>query len=178
VDELTATTSRLCEAGGVIVIIMGAAGAGKSTIGAALADALDWPFFDADDFHTEVNIERMRQGIGLTDEERLPWLVRVRQAMLDSVARGQPAVVACSALKRRYRQILTAGIADARFVHLQADEQLLRDRLRTRRGHFAGPALASTQLHDLETPEFEAVMVDASMSPPVLIGEIRRALNL
>jgi gluconokinase len=73
---------------------------------------------------------------------------------------------------------LTAGVTDARFVHLQADERLLRDRLRTRRGHFAGPALASTQLHDLETPEFEAVIVDASLAPKVLVGEIRRALHL
>jgi gluconokinase len=162
----------------VIVIIMGAAGAGKSTIGAALAAALDWPFLDADDFHTAENIARMRQGIGLSDEQRLPWLERVRQAMLDSVARGQPAVVACSALKRSYRQRLTEGIADTRFVHLQADEQLLRARLSTRRGHFAGPALASTQLHDLETPEFEALMVDASLPPQVLVEEIRRALNL
>jgi gluconokinase len=162
----------------VIVIIMGAAGAGKSTVGAALAATLDWPFFDADDFHTAANIERMRQGIGLTDEERLPWLGRVRQAMLDSMARGQSAVVACSALKRRYRQILTAGVADPRLVHLQADEQLLRHRLSTRRGHFAGPALASTQLHDLETPAFEAVIVDASLPPQVLVGEIRRALNV
>ena len=157
---------------------MGAAGAGKSTIGAALAAALEWRFIDADDFHTAANIERMRQGIGLTDEERLPWLTRVRQAMLDSIANGQPAVVACSALKRRYRQILTAGVADARFVHLQADERLLRERLGSRRGHFAGPALASTQLHDLEPPEFDAVIVDASMPPQVLVGEIRRALNL
>jgi len=162
----------------VLVIIMGAAVAGKSTIGAALAAALDWPFIDADDFHTGANIERMRQGIGLTDEERLPWLTRVRQAMLDAIAKGQPAVVACSALKRRYRQILTAGVTDARFVHLQADERLLRDRLRSRRGHFAGPALASTQLHDLEMPEFEAVIVDASMPLQVLVGEIRRALKL
>ncbi len=157
---------------------MGAAGAGKSTIGAALAAALGWPFIDADDFHTAVNIERMRQGAGLTDEERGPWLARVRQAMLDQIGKGRPAVVACSALKRRYRQMLTAGVNDVRFVHLQADELLLRDRLTSRRGHFAGPALASTQLHDLETPECEAVIVDAALPPQLLVSEIRRALNL
>ena len=157
---------------------MGASGAGKSTIGAALAAALGWPFIDADDFHTPANIERMRQGIGLTDDDRGPWLARVRQAMLDRFAAGQPAVVACSALKRSYRQILTEGVTDAHFVHLRADEALLRNRLSTRRGHFAGPALASTQLHDLETPEAEAVIVDAGLPPQELVREIRRALNV
>jgi gluconokinase len=162
----------------VIVIIMGAAGAGKSTIGAALGADLGWPFIDADDFHTPANVEQMRQGIGLTDDDRGPWLARVRQAMLDRCAMGQPAVVACSALKRSYRQILTEGVTDPRFVHLRADEVLLRNRLSTRRGHFAGPALASTQLHDLETPETEAVIVDAALPPQELVREIRRALNV
>ena len=157
---------------------MGAAGAGKSTIGAALAAALGWPFIDADDFHTAVDIERMRRGIGLTDDERVPWLARVRQAMLDELAKGQSAVVACSALKRRYREVLTEGVAGARFVHLQADEALLKQRLATRRGHFAGPALATTQLRDLETPECEAVVMDASRAPQVIVAEIRRALDL
>ena len=117
----------------MIVIIMGAAGAGKSTIGAALAADLGWPFIDADDFHTPANIERMRQGIGLTDDDRGPWLVRVRQGMLQQLEQGQPSVVACSALKRSYRQILSEGVTDARFVHLRADEALLRNRLSTRR---------------------------------------------
>jgi gluconokinase len=162
----------------VIVIIMGAAGAGKSTIGAALAGALGWPFIDADDFHTTVNIERMRRGVGLTDAEREPWLARVRQAMLDQIAQGQPVVVACSALKRRYRELLTEGVAGVRFVHLQADDALLRQRLATRRGHFAGPALTTTQLRDLETPGCEAVIADASLPPAVLVAEIRRALDL
>jgi gluconokinase len=168
----------LCEAWAVVVIIMGAAGAGKSTVGRALAAALDWPFIDADDLHSAADIERMRQGIGLTDQERDPWLARVRQAMLDQIAKAHHAVVACSALKRRYRQILTEGVADARFVHLRADEELLRSRLNTRRGHFAGPALAATQLRDLETPLSEAVIVDAASPPQALVTEIRRALNL
>jgi gluconokinase len=162
----------------VVVIIMGAAGAGKSTVGAALAAALGWRFIDADAFHSAANIERMRRGVGLTDEERLPWLTRVRHAMLEATADGEAAVVACSALKRRYRQILTAGVDHARFVHLQADEELLRERLLTRRGHFAGPALAATQLHDLEAPEDEALMVDAALPPHVLVNEIRRALGV
>jgi gluconokinase len=162
----------------VVVIIMGAAGAGKSTVGAALAVALGWSFIDADDFHTPANIERMRAGVGLSDEDRGPWLARVRQAILEHTARRQPVVVACSALKRRYREILTAGVDDPRLVYLQADEMLLKNRLRNRRGHFAGPALATTQLHDLEAPQDEALYVDASLAPLVLVTDIRRALNI
>lgn len=157
---------------------MGAAGAGKSTVGAALAASLGWRFIDADDFHPAANIERMRRGVGLTDEERLPWLARVRHAILEKCADGEAAVVACSALKHRYRQILTAGVDQARFVHLQADADLLTERLMTRHGHFAGPALAATQLHDLETPQDEALIVDASRPPHVLVSEIRRALGV
>ncbi|HUE84830.1 MAG TPA: gluconokinase, GntK/IdnK-type [Vicinamibacterales bacterium] len=162
----------------MVVIIIGAAGAGKSTIGAALAAALGWRFLDADDFHAADNIDRMRGGIGLTDEERGPWLARVRQAILDHVAKRQPVVVACSALKRRYRDVLTEGVDDARLVYLRADETLLRDRLEQRRGHFAGAGLATTQLRDLEVPHGEALTVDASRPPDVLVDEIRRALNL
>ena len=157
---------------------MGAAGAGKSTVGAALAAALGWPFIDADDFHTAVHIERMRDGVGLSDADRGPWLARVRQAMLDHTAKHHSAVVACSALKRRYREVLTAGVDDTRLVYLEADETLLRNRLGERRGHFAGPALAATQLHDLEAPQGEAVILDASSPPHVLVSEIRRALDL
>jgi gluconokinase len=120
----------------------------------------------------------MRRGVGLTDEERLPWLTRVRHAILEATASDQAVVVACSALKRRYRQILTAGVDQARFVHLQADAELLRDRLLTRRGHFAGPALAATQLHDLEAPEDEALIMDAALPPQVLVNEIRRVLGV
>jgi gluconokinase len=162
----------------VVVIIMGAAGAGKSTVGAALAARLGWPFIDADDYHTAANIARMREGVGLSDEDRGPWLVRVRQAILQHHARRQAVVVACSALKRRYREILTAGVDHARLVYLQADEQLLKNRLQDRRGHFAGPALAETQLRDLEAPEGEALNLDASLSPLVLVNDIRRAFNI
>lgn len=166
----------VCEAEGVVVIVMGAAGAGKSTIGAALAAELGWSFIDADAFHTADNIAHMRGGTGLTDEDRGPWLTRVRDAIRDPSA--QPVVVACSALKRSYREALTDGVHHARFVYLQAHEALLRERLMNRRGHFAGPALAATQLHDLEAPVDDALIVDASLPPDVLVGQIRRALQL
>ena len=161
------------------MIIMGVAGAGKSTIGAALASALKWTFIDADDYHAAEHIEQMRRGIALTDVERGPWLLRVREAIVDTTARGQPAVVACSALKRRYRDVITRGVQDTRFVYLRAGESLLRHRLATRSGHFAGPALASAQAEALEEPAGdEALILDASCPPQELVDAIRRALRL
>ena len=158
---------------------MGVAGAGKSTVGAALADALGWTFIDADDFHTAENIERIRSGVGLTDEDRAPWLARVRDAMLAAVEASRPAVVACSALKHRYRYALAHGIADVHFVYLRASEALLRYRLATRPGHFAGPAIAAAQAHALEPPDgHEALTLDASASPGELVDAIRRELHL
>ncbi len=166
----------MCEAEGVVVIVMGAAGAGKSTVGAALAAALGWPFIDADAFHTADAIARMRGGTGLTDEDRGPWLTRVRDAIREPST--HPVVVACSALKRSYRDALTDGVPDTHFVYLQAHETLLKERLMSRQGHFAGPALAATQLRDLEPPTDDALIVDASLPPDVIVGQIGRALNL
>jgi gluconokinase len=113
----------------MVVIIMGPAGAGKSTVGRALAAALGWRFHDADDFHLTASIAKMRQGIPLEDDERDPWLVRVRSAILIEIAAGRDAVVACSALRDRYRTLLAGGLDEVRFVYLQADPGLLRSRL-------------------------------------------------
>lgn len=158
---------------------MGVAGAGKSTIGTALARELGWRFIDADDYHAPEHIEQMRTGIGLTDTERGPWLARVRDAILAATEGGQPAVVACSALKHRYREALSQGLPDVRFVYLHASETLLRHRLATRPPHFAGPALAAAQADALEPPDHEeALMLDAALPPQQLVSSIRRALKL
>ena len=158
---------------------MGIAGAGKSTIGAALASTLDWPFIDADAYHAPEHIEQMRRGVGLTDVERGPWLARVHEAIVAVVANGQSAVVACSALKRRYRDVLSRGVQDVRFVYLHASEALLRHRLSTRSAHFVGPALASTQAEALEPPTAEeALTLDASRAPEELVHAICDALQL
>ena len=119
----------------MIIVLMGAAGAGKTTVGRALADAVRWPFFDADDFHDTANIERMRAGVGLTDQDRAPWLARIHEVMVDVASRGGDAVVACSALKQTYRDALADGVPDVRWVYLRGRADLLRDRVA------AGPAI-------------------------------------
>jgi gluconokinase len=162
---------------GVIIIIMGAAGAGKTTVGRALATRLGWRFIEADDLHSAANIDKMRHGDGLTREDRLPWLHAVRRQLKAADQRGESVVVACSALTREYRAILSDGLTNVQFVYLQADPQLLAARLEQRQGHFAGPSLLATQLATLEEPGDTALTLDASASPPALVTAIREALK-
>lgn len=154
---------------------MGIAGAGKTTVGRALATALGWPFHDADAFHSRANVLKMRTGAGLTDAEREPWLGALER-LLERLAReGADAVLACSALKRGLRKRLRAAGRDVRFVHLTIDAETARRRLELRRGHYAGPSLLASQLHDLEPPE-GAIEVDAT--PPVeeIVGSLAARL--
>lgn len=157
---------------------MGASGAGKTTIGRALADALGWRFIEADDLHPPENVAKMRQGIGLTHADRRPWLRAVRSQIEAAVASGQSAVVACSALTEEYRAVLSAGLDDVQFVFLRADARLLAERLRSRQGHFAGPSLLSSQLATLEDPGASALTLDAAAPPHSLVSAIRAAWNL
>jgi len=148
----------------MIVIIMGAAGAGKTTVGRALAEALGWRFIDADDLHPPSNIDKIRSGIALTDEDRAPWLARTHDAILRASRERADLVLACSALRRDYRATLADGITDVRWVFLDGDAELLAGRLRNRPGHFAGPAIVSSQLETLERPR-DALTLHAG--PPV-----------
>ena len=157
---------------------MGASGAGKTTTGEALARALQWRFLDADDLHPPENVAKMRAGVGLTDADRLPWLNAVRLQIDDVVASGESAVVACSALTRVYRDILSEGIPSVRFVFLRADAALLRDRVRARHGHFAGESLLPSQLATLEDPGAEALTLDAGLPADALVSTIRETWNL
>ena len=162
-----------------IIVVMGPAGAGKTTIGILLAKSLGWRFLDADDFHSPENIERMRRGIPLTDADREPWLRAMRQALAEALANKTNVVLACSALKEQYRRDLIPDGAEAsvRFVYLRAPERVLRERLAQRSGHYAGPALLESQLATLEEPA-DALWVDASCDPQEIVARIRQALAL
>ena len=156
---------------------MGSAGAGKTTVGLALADALQWPFYDADAQHSPGSIEKMARGLPLEDADREPWLARVHALIADLTSRGTPAIVACSALREAYRQRLVDGIDGVHFVFLHAERALLQKRLLTRTNHFAGAAILNRQLADLEPPA-DALTVDASQAVAVLVGQICGALSL
>lgn len=160
----------------MIVIVMGVTGAGKTTVGQLLASKLDWEFADADDFHPAANVEKMRHGIALSDDDRKPWLERLREAIARWIGEGKNIVLACSALKQSYRQELDVG-PDVRFVYLKGSSQLIADRLRARSGHFAGEAILAGQFADLEEPQ-DAATVEIGQAPEQIVGEIRERLGL
>ncbi len=160
----------------MIVIVMGVVGAGKTTVGQLLAKNLGWKFADADDYHPGSNVEKIRHGIPLTDEDRAPWLQLLRNAIVRWIAAGSNVVVACSALKRGYRQTLQAG-PEVRFVYLRGPASLITERLRSRHGHFATEQILASQLDDLEEPA-DAVTVSIEASPEEIVCEICKALRL
>ena len=160
----------------MVLIMMGVVGAGKTTVGRLLAGQLGWTFADADDFHSPSSIDKIRRGIPLTDDDRRPWLERLRAEIGRWIADGRNAVLACSALKQSYRRELAAG-ADVRFVYLKGSATLIAERLRSRQGHFAGQQILASQLADLEEPE-NAVVVEIASSPQQIVAEIRQTLGL
>lgn len=155
---------------------MGPAGSGKTTVGELLAAQLGWKFADGDRFHAAVNIEKMSRGVPLSDDDRQPWLNSLRDELLQWEAQRQNVVLACSALKRRYREILRIS-DDVKIVYLKATYELLRERLRSRKGHYAGEQLLASQFIDFEEPA-DAVTIDASRSPEEIVAEIRQQLTL
>jgi gluconokinase len=136
----------------MILIVAGVSGSGKTTVGAMLAGRLGWRFADADEFHPAANIEKMRAGIPLTDDDRWPWLRAIGAWMDERAARDESAIVTCSALKRSYRDLLLQGRPQARMVFLTADREVLARRLAARHGHFFPQQLLGTQFGDLELP--------------------------
>ena len=136
----------------MIVIVAGVSGSGKTTVGAMLAGRLGWPFADADDFHSDANVAKMRAGIPLTDADREPWLRAIVAWMDEHIAREESAVVGCSALKRSYRDELLGGRPEARMVFLATDRDVLTRRLAARVGHFFPEKLLASQLTALEPP--------------------------
>jgi gluconokinase len=153
----------------MIMILMGVVGSGKTTVGSLLAQKLGWHFADADDFHPAANVEKIRRGIPLDDSDRAPWLAALRDAILHWNAEGQNAVLACSALKRKYREELR--VDGVHFVYLKGDFELIEQRLRTRRGHFASDSILKSQFKDLEKPD-DAITVEIDKSPEAIVSEI------
>jgi gluconokinase len=146
---------------------MGVSGVGKTTVGELIAKHLGWPFVDGDDLHPKANIDKMRAGIPLTDADRAPWLAAIG-AWIDAQAKaGEPGVVACSALKRAYRDTLRAGRPQVRIVYLRGSPDEIADRLAHRSGHFWPPKLLASQFADLEPPEpdEDAIVVDTAETP-------------
>ena len=163
----------------MIVIIFGVSGAGKTTVGELLARELGWHFLEADDFHPEVNIEKMRSGHPLTDEDRAPWLERLRDQIKRSLTAGERTVLACSALKRKYRQRLRVD-DEVKLVFLRGSYALISEQLSHRRGHFFDPALLQSQFDDLEEPKPDesALTIELGRTPHELVKEIKEELRL
>jgi gluconokinase len=154
-------------------IIMGVSGCGKTTVGTALAQRLGIPFYDGDDFHPPANIAKMSVGIPLTDEDREPWLQRLHDLIAEYVARADGLVLACSALKRRYREVLQADNAGVRFVYLHSDFERLQQRMTAREGHYMKANMLHSQFATLEPPmPAEALILDAEQAVDRLVDAI------
>lgn len=158
-----------------LYVIMGVSGAGKTLIGARLARALDVAFVEGDDLHPPANVERMTAGIPLTDEDRHGWLIAIAARLRDAKRAGVGLVVACSALKRRYRELLrSVGAGDVRFVYLKGSRALLAERMAQRPGHFMPPALLDSQLAALEEPVSaeRAWVCDIRETPDTIVADL------
>jgi carbohydrate kinase (thermoresistant glucokinase family) len=162
-----------------VVIVMGVSGSGKTTIGALLARHMGWAFADADEFHGAAQIAKMRAGVPLDDADRMPWLAAIAAQIDRWRSAGQHAVVACSALKRSYRDVLIGPRADVRLVYLRGDREPIRERLRRRTGHFMPAALLESQFAALQEPSADEypITVDLELAPAVLVEAIARAFE-
>ena len=161
-----------------IVVVMGVSGSGKSTVAGLLAARLGWDFGEGDDLHPPANVRKMAAGQPLTDEDRWPWLQRVRAWIDERIAAGRPGIITCSALKRSYRDVLRD--AHVVFVHLAGTREQILSRLAVRHGHFMPAALLDSQFADLEPPEpdEQAVTIDIAATPAAQADEIMEALRL
>lgn len=156
---------------------MGVSGAGKTTVGRLLAERLGWAFHDGDDLHPDANVRKMASGIPLTDDDRWPWLERIGSVMRRCDDAGRHAVVACSALRERYRVFLAGQSGDVAIVFLRGDRKTIRRRVEERDGHFMPPDLLDSQFDSLEEPR-DAVVVDVAGSPEEIVGAIVSGLRL
>jgi carbohydrate kinase (thermoresistant glucokinase family) len=165
----------------MIVVVAGAAASGKTTVGTLIAARLGWPFTDADQLHPVANVAKMHAGQPLTDADRRPWMAAVTERIDGYLEAGQPAVLACSLLKRSYRDQLTAVRPTVRIVFLDVSRAELARRLGARHGHFFPATLLDSQLADLEPPqpaERQLVVTEAGQPPAVIAGEVIDLLQL
>ena len=159
----------------MIVVVMGVAGSGKTTVGALLAEALSCPFLDGDSLHPGANVEKMTRGTPLTTTDRAPWLEAIHARLLDACSRGQSLVAACSALQQSSRTILARGVPIS-WVYLTGSLDLIRARLQQRTGHFMKEDMLASQVAALEEPS-DAIVADISQSPRALVEQVLIALG-
>ena len=165
----------------MIVVVAGVAASGKSTVGRMIADRLGWPFTDADSLHPAANVAKMHAGHALTDADRRPWMAAVTERIDGYLEAGESAVLACSLLRRRYRDEVTADRPSVRIVFLDVSREVLTERLRARHGHFFPAALLDSQLADLEPPqpaERQLVVAEVGQPPAVIADEVIDRLQL
>jgi carbohydrate kinase (thermoresistant glucokinase family) len=161
----------------MVLVLMGPMGCGKTAIGKMLAKKLGWPFYDADDFHPKENVEKMRAGIALTDEDRKLWLEKLRANIQRWLKHRKSTILACSALKQAYRDILGVNQSTVRTVYLKGSYELLRKRLEERQHPYMDKNLLRSQLDTLEEPK-DGLTVDISATPKIIVGTIIKSLKL
>jgi gluconokinase len=159
----------------MIIVVMGVSGSGKTTVGAMLAAAMECPFLEGDSLHSKENVDKMSDGIPLTDADRAPWLAAIHARILEVFRRGLDLVVACSALKRQYRSVLAKDVPIT-WVYLKGSPALIRARLEHRPGHFMKADMLASQFEALEEPD-DALVVDASLPPSAVVERILAQLR-
>jgi len=157
------------------LIVMGVSGSGKTSVGKGLAESLGWDFFDADDFHPPENVAKMASGIPLDDSDRAPWLTALHDLISSSLKQNKPGVLACSALKERYRQQLMTGHAGVQLVYLKGSYDLIWSRMIARKEHYMKPPMLQSQFDTLEEPA-NALTIETSVPVPEIIQEIMRSI--
>jgi len=158
-------------------IVMGVSGSGKTSVGKSLANHLGWEFYDADDFHPPENVAKMANGTPLTDSDRAPWLASLHELISSNLKKDKPGVLACSALKERYRQQLLDDTEGVQIVYLKGSYDLIWSRMKNRTGHYMKPYMLQSQFDALEEPS-NALTMDISISVDEIVRELTSNLSL